>query len=104
LYIPTTTTSQVSIETRRNPPVGENSTYVDFFLCGTSLCLRREAQNPIALTSENVLIQNLTFEHVETGTVPSIQVVFDAVYDNPGNRSELNASIQIETTVSLRTY
>ena len=104
LYTLTTTSSQISLATRRNPPDGEDSTYVDFFLCGTRLCIKRESQNPLALTSENILIQNLAFEHIQTGSVSSIQIMFDAVYNNPSNRSELEVEMNIQTTVSQRSY
>jgi prepilin-type N-terminal cleavage/methylation domain-containing protein len=108
IYTPTSSSStppQVSLETRRNPPLGEDTTYVDFFLCGTRLCMKRESQSAVALTSERVVIQNLTFERVETASsVPSVQVVFDASFNNPRNRPELNITLQIQTTISQRTY
>jgi len=108
IYTPTSSSStspQISFETKRNPPAGEDSTYVDFFLCETRLCVKRESQSPLALTSENILIQNLSFEHIQTGSsTPSVQVVFDAVYDNPGNRPELQVQLHVQTTVSQRSY
>jgi len=107
IYTPTSFSAppQISFETRRNPPPDEDSTYVDFFLCGTRLCVKRESQSPLALTPENILIQNLSFEHIQTGSAtPSVQVIFDAVYDNPGNRPELQVQVRVQTTIAQRSY
>jgi type II secretory pathway pseudopilin PulG len=105
LYTPTMTASnQLSLETRQDVPSGETSTYLDFFLCGTRVCLKREFQNPIALTSEQVQVTNLKFVEVSTGSVPSVQIIFDMVYDNPNNKPELDVSVQIQTTSSMRSY
>lgn len=106
VYTPTTIASppQLSLQTRNNVPAGETSTYIDFFLCGTRLCVKRESQAPFALTSEKIEIQNLTFTQVQTGSAPSIHIVIEASYVNPTNRLEFQASQQLQTTVSLRAY
>ena len=106
VYIPTTVASppQISLQTRNNIPADETSTYIDFFLCGTRLCVKRESQNPRALTSEKVEIQSLTFTQVQTGSAPSIHIVIEAAYVNPGNRLDYAASQRLQTTVSLRSY
>jgi type II secretory pathway pseudopilin PulG len=104
IYTPTTTSTQISFETTKSLPTQETSTYVDFFLCGSQLCMKRESQNPAVLTPENITIQNLVFEEVRTGSVPSVQAVFDAAYVNPKNRPELDVTIHIQTTFSSRAY
>ena len=98
VYTPTMTTpSQLSLQTRKNPPAGETSTYVDFFLCGTRLCVKREGQLvPTAFTSEKIEIQSLEFTHVQTGSASSIYMEVEASY--------LTASATVQTTASLRAY
>ena len=105
LYTPTMTLpTQLSLETTINLPSGETSTYVDFFLCGTRVCLKREFQNPIALTSEDVEVTNITFTEVTTNSIPSIQITLQIEYKNPGNKPELEVAVNATTTVSLRSY
>ncbi len=104
VYDPTTTTSQLSLQTRKNVPVGQIFTYVDFFLCDTRLCVKRESQTPQAITSDKIEVQSIEFTQVKTGVIPSIRIVVNASYLNPTNRSEFNASQQIQATASLRAY
>ena len=97
LYTPTMTTpSQLSLQTLKNPPAGETSTYVDFFLCGTRLCVKRESKAPQAITSEKITIESLKFTQVKTGSIPSIQMLVEASY--------LTASATVQAAASLRAY
>lgn len=97
VYTPTMTTlSQLSLETAKNAPAGETFTYVDFFLCGTRLCVKRESQAPQAITSEKIEIQSLEFTQVQTGSASSIHMEVEASY--------LTASATMQTTASLRSY
>lgn len=105
IYIPTTTSSQLSLEISRYLPEGESSSYLDFFLCSTQLCLKKEAQDPISLTSDKVEIKNLSFSQVTTGTTtPSIQINLEAEYKNPQNLPEYRHSFGVTSTISLRSY
>lgn len=81
---------QLSLETA--------TSYVDFFLCGIQLCQKKESQDPIALTSESVQINNLIFNYIATtSTVPSIKVNLKIDYNG-------QASFGATSTVSLRSY
>ncbi|MEK9134884.1 MAG: prepilin-type N-terminal cleavage/methylation domain-containing protein [Patescibacteria group bacterium] len=81
---------QLSLETA--------TSYIDFFLCGTRLCQKKESQDPIALTSGMVQINNLIFNYIATtSTVPSIQVNLKINYND-------QASFGATSTVSLRSY
>jgi len=105
IYTPLTTSSQLSLETLHYLPEGESSTYIDFFLCGTQICLKKESQNPIPLTSDKVEIKNLGFTQVATATsIPSIQINLKLAYKNPHDRPEYRASINVTSTASLRSY
>ena len=96
VYTPTTALSQLSLETRNKAPSGETSTYIDFFLCGTRLCVKREFQAPQALTPESIAMQSLEFTLVKTGPAPSVHIVAEAEYAGALHRAQ--------TTVSLRNY
>jgi len=98
VYTPTSVsgTSQLSLQTSNNVPALETSTYVDFFLCETRLCIKREFQAPQALTSEKIQIQNLEFTQVQTGSAASVYITVEASY--------LDASQTVQATVSLRFY
>lgn len=106
IYLPTFSASQLSLETSHYLPLGEASTYIDFYLCGnasTTLCFKKESQNPIALTSDNVEVDNLEFILIAT-TTPSVQINLGIKYRNPNNRPEFISSINLISTVSLRSY
>jgi len=100
VYTPTTTTNQLSLETSRYLPSGEDSTFIDFFLCGTAVCLKKESQDSIALTSNSVQVTSLTFSQVSTGGNPSVQVNLTVNYQDSNNPS----SITLTSTASLRGY
>lgn len=104
VYTSTTTSNQLSLETTKYLPEGEASSYIDFFLCGNRLCLKRESQDPITLTSENIIINNLVFTQVNSGGGPSIEIELSAGYNNPANRPEYEAAVSLDSVASLRTY
>ena len=109
IYTPTsvfsTSSGQISLETKKYLPEGEETSYIDFYLCENRLCLKKEGENPIALTSDSVEIKNLEFNLITTtSTLPSIQINLKVDYKNPQNRPELIASVILNSTVSLRSY
>ena len=104
VYDSTTTSNQLSLETTKSLPVGETSTYVDFFICDSRLCIKRESQPPVALTSESVEIRSLVFQKVVTSTIPSIVMTLRIGSVNPENRSELEAELQTTSVISFRAY
>ena len=104
IYTPTTTSNQLSLETSHYLPEGEKITYIDFYLCDFHLCLKKESQNPISLTSDSVEVKNLVFDQIITGEAPSIQINLRIDYKNPNNRPEYQASVELNSTASLRSY
>ncbi|MBI2643913.1 MAG: type II secretion system protein [Candidatus Wildermuthbacteria bacterium] len=104
IYEPTTSLNQLSLETAANPPIDESSTYVDLFLCDTRICLKREGENPVPLTSEELEVQTLEFREVTTTFIPSVEITLEAQYKNPSAKPELTASARIVSTVSFRAY
>jgi len=96
---------QLSLEIKRYLPAGETITYIDFYLCGSQLCLKKESQNPIALTSDRVEISSLIFSQVATtSTIPSIQINLKVNYKAPAQKPEYQASFTATSTASLRSY
>ena len=103
IYSPATRPDQLSLETKEYLPTGEETSYVDFYLCGQQLCLKKESQEAIALTSEEVSVSALTFTQIGTDFL-SIKINLTVDYKNPQNRIELQASVDLTSTVALRTY
>src|SRR3989344_4438452 len=69
VYAPTSTSTQLSLETKHYLPPGESSTFIDFYLCGettSTICFKKESQNPIAITSEAVSVNKLIFSQSST--------------------------------------
>lgn len=109
IYTPTsrfsTTSGQLSLETTNNLSAGETKTYIDFYLCGTQLCLKKESQNPIAITNSHVKVTGLTFEQIAaTSTTPSIRINLKIDYATPSSRPEYQASFNATSAISLRVY
>lgn len=104
IYTPTTSPTQLSLETTHYSPEGEKTSYIDFYLCDTQLCLKKESQDPIVLTSDSVEINNLLFTRIVSGEFPSIQIDLTINYKNPANRPEYQASVHLTSTTSLRGY
>ena len=92
VYTPTTSLNQLSLEIYKYLPNDEDDSFIDFFLCGSRICLKKEAQNPIFLTSDTVEVKLLEFSQVSTNGSPSIKI--SLTIDN----------INLTSTVSLRSY
>jgi len=109
IYTPTcvfdTDPGQLSLKTKKYLPTGESSTYIDFYLCGDQLCLKKETSlDPLALTSDRVKVDNLIFSQVITSGAPSIQVSLKIDYNASANQPAYQASFDTTSTVSLRSY
>jgi len=104
IYTPTTNSSQLSLETANYLPAGEITTYIDFFLCGSQICLKKESQNPVALTKKNIEVSSLVFTQIVSGNVPSIQIDLSMNYKNPHNKPEYQAVVNLTSAASLRAY
>lgn len=94
---------QLSLEVVKHLPEGENKSYLDFYLCQDRLCLKKESQNPIALTSDEVKITNLVFSRIGADS-PSIKIDLKIEFDDDTGRKEKQASIEISSVASQRRY
>ena len=108
VYGPTTTSTQLSLETGDYLSEGEAASYIDLYLCGPGgdvLCFKKESQNPIPLTSNNVEVLNLQFNRIAaTSTFPSIQINLKIGYKTLAEKPECQASFNTTSTASLRSY
>lgn len=103
IYTPTTTASQLSLETLRYIPAGESTTYIDFFICDTTrLCLKKESQNPIYLTPDSVNITSLAIAQINANNSPSVKITLAMTFKNPTNN--LIQSVSLTQVASLRNY
>lgn len=104
IYSPTIDSDQLSLETTKHLPDGEETSYIDFFLCGDRLCMKKESQNSIAITSDQVRVSKFIFTQIATSVVPSIQIDLKIDYKNPNNRREYQSSVETVSTISMRNY
>lgn len=109
IYSPTSafgiTNSQLSLETVKYLPEDESASYIDFFICEQRLCLKKEGQDPIALTSDMVEIEDFKiYQIATTSTIPSIQINLKVKYKSPSSKPEHQFSINTTSTISLRSY
>ncbi|MBI2573988.1 MAG: type II secretion system protein [Candidatus Wildermuthbacteria bacterium] len=105
IYAPATSSSQISLEIAGNPSNGEEaSSFTDFFLCQTALCVKREGQSSLAITSGAVEVTSLVVQPVSSGgKLSSVQVDIQLRYKNPQNRPELDFSASMSTVAAIRT-
>lgn len=107
VYTPTgafspTDPGQLSLETPLDPPAGEASTYVDFYVDNNKLYLKRESQSALALTSDRVKVKNLTFTRLTPPNAPeAVKVQITVGYNAPAG-SALDVSTTLNATASLR--
>ncbi|MDP2821035.1 MAG: type II secretion system protein [bacterium] len=110
IYQPTSVFSndngQLSLKTNEFKPDGESATIIDFFICNDSrICLKKESQNPIFLTSGSVNVEKLKFDLVFNDDLePSVSIDLQVDYDNPLEKPEYQHSVNLKTTTTLRNY
>ena len=112
VYTPTsefgTISGQLSLETTRDLPDEENTTYVDFYLDDEGIYVRREDQfhgenkQPELITSEKVRVTNFTFTHLTGGTDTSIQVNLTVEYIDAASGPK--TPVTLTQTASLRSF
>lgn len=108
VYTPTSSfdvnPGQLSLVMATSTGADESSAFIDFFLCGQALCLKREKVNPVALTNNSVRVTNLVFsQRLNAVSSPSIQITL-RVTSLPADRPENTATVDLTTTANLRSY
>ena len=90
---------QLTLVSDNNLPPNESETYVDIYLDSGQVYLKKEGLNPVALTTDKVIITELRFEDI----FPSIQILIKGEYANP-LRPKLQTSISLTSSASFRSY
>lgn len=104
VYTPTsvfgTNPGQLSLETTRDLPTDENTTYVDFYVDDGRVYMKRESQTEELVTSEKVQITDLTFTHLTGGGVSAVQINLTVQYSDAF--SGPSTPVTLSQTASLR--
>jgi type II secretory pathway pseudopilin PulG len=96
---------QLSLETKKYLPADETTSFIDFYICDNRLCLKKEQEDPVAITSEKVEIKRLSFSQINTtSTISSIQINLEIGYKTSSPRPEHRFSLNTTSTASLRSY
>ena len=97
---------QLSLEQETSSLPQEKETFIDFFRCGQALCLKRESQNPVALTSANVILTNLNFSKISnsaTSTSVRIKINLESTR-SPWGAEEAKSKLWLQTSANLNAY
>lgn len=88
---------------RMRPAVqGGEYVYVDFFVCQTALCKKKEGQNPITLTTENIKVTNLMFSRIGSEDFPSVKIVLSLEYNSLSQKPEYRAVLTLQSSAAIR--
>lgn len=92
---------QLSLETTRNVPSGEETTYIDFYIDDGRLYLKREGDAAQLITSEKVQVSNFVIRHLDTSIEPAtVRVELTIAPDG----ADIENDVTLYTTTSLRSY
>lgn len=101
IYTPTSilgsNPGQLSLETKNYVSSGDPHTYVDVYIDGSSIYIKREGQEATRLTSKNVHVKNLTFTPLNQASTPALRITL--ILEAPSFPGSVHAFI---TTLSLR--
>jgi len=96
---------QLSIETARNVPTDENSTYVDFYIDDQRLYVKKEGITQEIIMSDKIIIDSLIFTHLDdTPQSTSVRIALTISYDTPTQVAKNQSTITLFATASLRSY
>lgn len=104
IYTPTSSVNQLSLETSNYLPADETTTFIDFFICGLAVCMKKESQDLIALTPDNLEVTSLTFTQLKNASAPSVKINLVLNYANPSGDVNSSSVINLTSTASLRVY
>jgi len=107
VYAPTSsfgvTPGQLSLETRTNLPADETTTFIDFYVDDGQLFIKREGQNPSAITSDRVRVTTLRFNRFDPpGIGESVEIELALGYREGLSRFEFQEERRITSSASVR--
>ncbi len=105
VYTPTSSfgvnPGQLGLETSRDVPTDENTTFVDFYVDNNGVYIKRESQAAQLLTSEKVKVTDLTFTNLNGATSrPAIRLSVTVEYNSP--ISGPKNTVTLKSTAVLR--
>ena len=97
VYTPTTNQNQLSLQSRHYLPDEESTSFIDIFICGQRLCLKKETGGPIALTPVEVTVKDLSFSLMFASSTPVAVGINLQIEKN-------DVEISVGSTISIRNY
>lgn len=96
---------QIALETERDLPNDEESTYVDFYVDDDGVYIKREGQSEELITSEKVRVSNLVFTILEDANQRQmVRIQITVEYIDPESGSGTSDSVSLESTMATRAY
>ncbi|MDP2930800.1 MAG: type II secretion system protein [bacterium] len=83
---------------------GDEPVYLDIFICESRVCLKREGFSPVAISSEKTEVRKLRFSELANNQKESLKIVLETAFKNPKGKAEKEATIVLNSVVSLRNY
>ncbi|MDD2731937.1 MAG: type II secretion system protein [Candidatus Pacebacteria bacterium] len=102
IYTPTSASRQISLETSKYLPQGEEASYIDFYEDNGTLFFKKESEDPVSLTSSLVEIKDINFTQVVYEKSYSIKIEMTVAYRNISGRPEYDAEITLTSTAFIR--
>ena len=107
VYIPTVVAGanpgQLSLETSRDIPTDEESTYVDIYVDDERLFIKREGQSELIVTSQKVIVTELIFTILQDSNQrQSVRTQITVRYVDP--ISGPTNDVSLVSTVELRSF
>lgn len=107
VYTPTSVLNadagQLSLETVAGVPTGEETTFVDFYLDNGVIYQKKEGEATLALTSDRVVITQLRFTDMSSGTKHSVTAqIRGHINTSAGSGAGNTAAITLTSSAALR--
>lgn len=108
IYVPTSAfdqdNGQLSIETTQNPPTGETTLFIDFYLDNGRIYEKKEGQTAIPLTSNQVKVNKLIFKYLNPSSAPEgVQLSVESQF-NAASPSLIEKTIVTLVTSAIIRY
>lgn len=91
---------QLTLITSQNLPSDESQTYVDLYLDGNKVYIKREGAPAGALTSGKVRVSNLVFERLNNGGRESVRTTLTVEYNT--DSPKIQNSVTLYSTATIR--
>lgn len=108
IYTPTSAfnqdNGQISVETQQNPPSGETTGFIDFYLDNGRIYVKKEGQMETPITSNQAKINKLKFIYLNPADSPEGAQIFIEGQFNTTNANLANQTLMNLTTTAIIRY